>query len=80
MSEKEITLSYNGNEIKINITKDYKKAVEAIKEKLSIKDIKKMVLSYEDEDKDLVTIDYDLFEDAYNASKWILKIREDEEN
>ena len=81
MSEKEITLSHNGYEIKLNITNDYNESIEAIKKKLYFQneDMEKYSLYYYDDEGDEVDVDEDQFEDAYGSSKWGLRKQEVEE-
>ena len=82
MVEKEITLDYNGYEIKINIKNDYNETIEIIKKKLyfNAQDFEKSSLYYIDEDDDENDIDdEDQFEEAYNSSHWGLRKQEEEE-
>ena len=80
MSEKEITLSHNGYDIKLNITNDYNESIEAIKKKLYFQneDMDKYSLYYFDEEGDEVDVDEDQFDDAYGSSKWGLRKQEEQ--
>ena len=81
MVEKEITLDYNGYEIKINIKNDYNETMGIIKKTLYFndKDLEKSTLYYIDEDDDENDIDdEDQFEEAYKSSHWGLRKQEEE--
>ena len=80
--EKEITLSYNGYNIKVNIKNDYAEAMDAIKKNLYLqeKDIQKLSLVYIDDDEDEVDVEEEQFDEAYNSSNWKLNKQDEEED
>ena len=79
--EKEINLSYNGNNsIKLKIKNNYEEARKAIKEKLNFQDedLNKYMLIYLDEDEDECEVDEEEFATAFQSSKWILIPKEED--
>ena len=83
MSEKEISLEYNGYNITLKIKNNYKEAKEAIKTKLYLKDrdIEKYGIYYYDEENDINDItNEDDFSEGFNKSqKWGVSQNEEEE-
>ena len=80
--EKEIILSYNGNNsIKLTIKNNYEEARKAIKEKLNFQDedFNKYNLLYLDEDEDECNVEEEDFAEAFKYSKWILIPKEEDD-
>lgn len=82
MPEKEITLEYNGYNIKIQITDNYEETQKIIMQKVYLqeKDLNKYSLYYHDEENDICDVEEDQFDDAYNSDNWVLKKLGEEED
>ena len=81
MSTKEITLEYNGYEIKLKIKKDYESAIDTIKKTLYFqdKDLENVGIFYLDEDDCENDVDEDSFDEAYGFEKWGIRKKNEEE-
>ena len=71
MITKEITLEYNGYEIKLKIENNYYSAINTIKRKLYFqnKDLENVIILYLDEDECEIDLDEDTFDEAYQSKK-----------
>ena len=82
MSTKEITITYNGYDIQLEIDNDYKLTLENIKKKLYLQDedLKNMYIYYFDEDGDENEVEEDNFDEAYKFMKWVIHRNDQNKN
>ena len=82
MSTKEITLEYNGYEIKLKIKNNYESAIDTIKKTLYFqdKDLENVDIFYFDEDDCENDVDEDSFDEAYGFEKWGIRKKKEEED